>query len=317
MNIVFLDANTLGEDIDYTPFEKLGEVIKYPFSSSEEVPQRAKDADVLVVNKVQINRETIGLAQNLKLVCVTATGTNNLDKDYLAQRQIQWRNVAGYSTESVAQHTFALLFYLLESLRYYDDYVKEGRYVNDRIFTHFGRTFHELHGMTWGILGLGAIGRRVADIAGMFGAKVIYYSASGAPAQEGYQQVDFDTLLTESDILSIHAPLNQYTEGLMDKSAFQKMKSSAILLNLGRGPIIKEADLAQALNQGEIMAAGLDVLCSEPMAADSPFFSVEDKSRLLITPHVAWAATEARQRLMQIIAGQIRDFFEVKSNTPM
>lgn len=317
MNIVFLDANTLGEDIDYTPFEKLGEVVKYPFSSSEEVPQRAKNADVLVVNKVQINQETIGLAQNLKLVCVTATGTNNLDKDYLAQRQIQWRNVAGYSTESVAQHTFALLFYLLESLRYYDDYVKEGRYVNDRIFTHFGRTFHELHGMTWGILGLGAIGRRVADIAGMFGAKVIYYSASGAPAQEGYQQVDFDTLLTESDILSIHAPLNQYTEGLMDKSAFQKMKSSAILLNLGRGPIIKEADLAQALNQGEIMAAGLDVLCCEPMAADSPFFSVKDKSRLLITPHVAWAATEARQRLMQIIAGQIRDFFEVKSNTPM
>ena len=304
MNIVFLDANTLGEDIDYTPFEKLGEVVKYPFSSSEEVPRRAKDADVLVVNKVQINQETIGLAQNLKLVCVTATGTNNLDKDYLAQRQIQWRNVAGYSTESVAQHTFALLFYLLESLRYYDDYVKEGRYVNDRIFTHFGRTFHELHGTTWGILGLGAIGRRVADIAGMFGAKVIYYSASGAPAQEGYQQVDFDTLLTESDILSIHAPLNQYTEGLMDKSAFQKMKSSAILLNLGRGPIIKEADLAQALNQGEIMA-------------DSPFFSVKDKSRLLITPHVAWAATEARQRLMQIIAGQIRDFFEVKSNTPM
>ena len=317
MNIVFLDANTLGEDIDYTPFEKLGEVVKYPFSSSEEVPRRAKDADVLVVNKVQINQETIGLAQNLKLVCVTATGTNNLDKDYLAQRQIQWRNVAWYSTESVAQHTFALLFYLLESLRYYDDYVKEGRYVNDRIFTHFGRTFHELHGMTWGILGLGAIGRRVADIAGMFGAKVIYYSASGAPAQEGYQQVDFDTLLTESDILSIHAPLNQYTEGLMDKSAFQKMKSSAILLNLGRGPIIKEADLAQALNQGEIMAAGLDVLCCEPMAADSPFFSVKDKSRLLITPHVAWAATEARQRLMQIIAGQIRDFFEVKSNTPM
>lgn len=312
MNIVFLDANTLGEDIDYTPFEKLGEVVKYPFSSSEEVPQRAKDADVLVVNKVQINQETIGLARNLKLVCVTATGTNNLDKDYLAQRQIQWRNVAGYSTESVAQHTFALLFYLLESLRYYDDYVKEGRYVNDRIFTHFGRTFHELHGMTWGILGLGAIGRRVADIAGMFGAKVIYYSASGSPAQEGYQQVDFDTLLKESDILSIHAPLNQYTEGLMDKNAFQKMKSSAILLNLGRGPIIKEADLAQALNQGQIMAAGLDVLCSEPMAADSPFFSVEDKSRLLITPHVAWAATEARQRLMQIIAGQIRNFFEVK-----
>ena len=165
--------------------------------------------------------------------------------------------------------------------------------------------------MTWGILGLGAIGRRVADIAGMFGAKVIYYSASGASAQEGYCQVDFDTLLKESDILSVHAPLNQYTEGLMDQKAFHKMKSSAIFLNLGRGPIVREADLVKALNEGEIQAAGLDVLSGEPMAADSPFLSVKDKSRLLITPHVAWAAVEARQRLMKIIAGQIKDFFKL------
>lgn len=185
MKIVFLDANTLGEDIDYTPFQELGEVVKYPFSSSEEVPQRVQDADVIVVNKVLVNESAISAAQNLKLVCVTATGTNNLDKDYLALRGIHWRNVAGYSTESVAQHTFALLFYLLEGLRYYDDYVKEGHYVNDRIFTHFGQTFHELKGMTWGILGLGAIGRRVADIASMFGARVIYYSASGAPGAIG------------------------------------------------------------------------------------------------------------------------------------
>ena len=299
MKIVFLDANTLGEDIDYTPFEELGEVVKYPFSTSEEVFQRSKDADILVINKIQINEKTI------------CTGTNNLDKDYLARRSIQWRNVAGYSTESVAQHTFAMLFYLLEGLRYYDDYVKEGRYVNDREFTHFSHTFHELQGMTWGILGLGAIGRRVADIAGMFGARVIYYSASGAPAQEGYCQVGFDTLLKESDILSVHAPLNQYTEGLMDQKAFHKMKSSAIFLNLGRGPIVREADLVKALNEGEIQAAGLDVLSGEPMAADSPFLSVKDKSRLLITPHVAWAAVEARQRLMKIIAGQIKDFFKL------
>ena len=264
-----------------------------------------------LINKIQINEKTISLADHLKLVCVTGTGTNNLDKDYLARRGIQWRNVAGYSTESVAQHTFAMLFYLLEGLRYYDDYVKEGRYVNDREFTHFSHTFHELQGMTWGILGLGAIGRRVADIAGMFGAKVIYYSASGASAQEGYCQVDFDTLLKESDILSVHAPLNQYTEGLMDQKAFHKMKSSAIFLNLGRGPIVREADLVKALNEGEIQAAGLDVLSGEPMAADSPFLSVKDKSRLLITPHVAWAAVEARQRLMKIIAGQIKDFFKL------
>lgn len=312
MKIVFLDAKTLGDDIDLTGFEQMGEVVKYPFTTAEEAPDRVKDADVLIVNKVLINRQTISSAGNLKLVCVTATGTNNLDKDYLAERGIAWRNVAGYSTESVAQHTFAILFYLMENLRYYDDYVRDGRYVNDRIFTHFARTFHELQGMTWGILGLGAIGRRVADIAGMFGARVIYYSASGAPAQEGYHQVDFDTLLSESDILSIHAPLNEYTEGIMDAEAFRKMKSSAILLNLGRGPIINEADLAAVLNAGELKAAGLDVLCTEPMAKDNPLLDVHDKDRLLITPHIAWATVEARQRLMKIIEGQIREFFGSK-----
>lgn len=312
MKIVFLDAKTLGDDIDLTGFEQMGEIVKYPFTTAEEAPDRVKDADVLIVNKVLINRQTISSAGNLKLVCVTATGTNNLDKDYLAERGIAWRNVAGYSTESVAQHTFAILFYLMENLRYYDDYVRDGRYVNDRIFTHFARTFHELQGMTWGILGLGAIGRRVADIAGMFGARVIYYSTSGAPAQEGYHQVDFDTLLSESDILSIHAPLNEYTEGIMDAEAFRKMKSSAILLNLGRGPIINESDLAAALNAGELKAAGLDVLCTEPMAKDNPLLDVHDKDRLLITPHIAWATVEARQRLMKIIEGQIREFFGSK-----
>ena len=311
MKIVFLDASTLGDDINYTPFEELGEVVRYSFTSTEEAPDRVRDADVLVVNKVMINEETISTAAKLKLVCVTATGTNNLDKEYLKRRAVEWRNVAGYSTESVAQHTFAMLFYLLENLRYYDDYVKEGRYINDRIFTHFARTFHELGSMTWGILGLGAIGRRVADIAGMFGARVIYYSASGAAPQEGYRQVDFDTLLRESDILSIHAPLNEYTEGIMDAEAFRKMKPGAILLNLGRGQIVREEELAEALNKGEIRAAGLDVLAREPMAADSPFLRVREKERLFITPHIAWAAAEARKRLMEIIAGQIREFFGV------
>lgn len=310
MKIVFLDAGTLGDDIDYSGFEQMGEVVKYPFSSPEEASRRVADADVVIVNKVPVNSMTISSAENLKLVCVTATGTNNLDKDYLAQRGIAWRNVAGYSTESVAQHTFAMLFYLMENLRYYDDYVRDGHYINDRIFTHFARTFHELNGMTWGILGLGAIGRRVADIAAMFGARVIYCSASGAPAQEGYNQVNFDTLLAESDILSVHAPLNEYTEGIMDAEAFRRMKSSAILLNLGRGPIINEADLAEALNVGEIRAAGLDVLCVEPMSKENPLLNVRDKDRLFITPHIAWAAVETRQRLMKIIEGQIREFFD-------
>ncbi len=311
MKIVFLDAKTLGNDLDDTPFRQLGTVVKYPFSAPEEISDRAADADVLVINKVSINRETLPSVGKVKLICVTATGTNILDKEYLAEHKIQWRNVAGYSTESVAQHTFAMLFYLLEHLRGYDDYVRDGRYVNDRAFTHFSQTFHELNGSTWGILGLGAIGRRVAGIAEAYGAKVIYASASGAPAQEGYTQVDVDTLLCRSDILSIHAPLNQYTEGLMNAEAFRKMKTEAILLNLGRGRILCEADLADALNAGEIQAAGLDVLAEEPMAENSPLLSVRDKSRLLITPHIAWAAVESRQRLMQIVAGQIREFFRI------
>ena len=247
MKIIFLDAESLGNDADFSEFEQIGEVVKYPRTSPEDVPSRIEDADVIVVNKVPVNESTISDARNLKLVCVSATGTNNLDKDYLAQRGIEWRNAAGYSTESVAQHTFAMLFYLMEDLRYYDDYVKNSEYAASSLFTHFGIPFHELGSTTWGILGLGAIGRRVADIAGLFGAKVIYYSASGAPAQEGYRQVDFDTLLSESDILSIHAPLNEYTENIMNTEAFRKMKPSAILLNLGRGPIVNEADLTDAI----------------------------------------------------------------------
>ena len=202
MKIVFLDAKTIGDDIDLSKFNLLGEVVTYDFSTSDEVPERVADADVIITNKVEINQESVGLATNLKLVCVTATGTNNLDKSFLEDKGIAWRNVAGYSTESVAQHTFALLFYLLEKLKYYDDYVKCERYVNDTIFTHFSETFHELNKKTWGIIGLGAIGRRVADIARLFGANIIYYSPSGGAAQEGYTQVDFDTLLSVSDIIS-------------------------------------------------------------------------------------------------------------------
>lgn len=308
MKLVFLDTKTIGEDIDLSAYDALGEVVKYGFSTLEEIPERVKDADVLIVNKIAINEQTIGTAKNLKLVCVTATGTNNLDKEYLKKRGIAWRNVAGYSTESVTQHTFALLFYLLEKIRYYDDYVKDEKYINDTVFTHFAEHFNEVNGKTWGIIGLGTIGRRVADIAKAFGARVIYYSASGSPAQEGYEQVDFETLLTTSDIVSVHAPLNEYTKDLMDREAFAKMKKTAIFLNLGRGPIVVEQDLYEALETGEIAAAGLDVLCEEPMSEINPLAKIKDSKKLIITPHIAWASVEARNRLMQIIAGQIREF---------
>lgn len=311
MKIVFLDAKTIGEDIDLSGFDKLGEVVKYGFSTAQEARERTKDADVIILNKVEINEASIGEAKNLKLVCVTATGTNNLDKEYLAKRGIEWRNVAGYSTETVAQHTFALLFYLLEKLPYYDKYVKTERYIGDTTFTHFANVFHELSGKTWGIIGLGNIGRRVADIAKLFGCRVIYYSTSGRNNQEGYERVDFDTLLKESDVVSLHAPLDENTKDLMNAEAFAKMKSTAIFLNLGRGPIVVEKDLADALKHNVIAAAGLDVLCVEPMSKDNPLREIKDSERLIITPHIAWASIEARTRLMEIILGQIKEYFNL------
>ncbi len=309
--IVFLDAKSIGEDIDLSGFDALGTVEKYDFSTPEQARERTRDADVVILNKTPVNETTIGEAKNLKLICVTATGTNNLDKEYLSRRGIPWRNVAGYSTESVAQHTFALLFYLYEKLRYYDDYVKTEQYIGDTCFTHFANVFHELSSKTWGIVGLGNIGRRVADIAKAFGCHVIYYSTSGKNSQPGYERVDFDTLLTTSDIVSVHAPLDENTAGLMNKAAFSKMKNTAIFLNLGRGPIVVEQDLADALNEGMIAAAGLDVLCVEPMSPDNPLRHIKDSDRLIITPHIAWASIEARTRLMEIILGQIKEYFGI------
>lgn len=308
MKIVFLDRKTIGEDIDLSDFERFGEVVIYDYSSPDEVPARVEDADIIVLNKVLVNEKTVGNAKNLKLVCVTATGTNNLDKDFLASRGIEWRNVAGYSTEAVTQHTFALTFYLMEHLNYYDNYVKSEKYVNDRMFTHFEKNFHELNGKKWGIIGLGAIGKRVAQVAECFGAEVSYYSTSGRNHSTEFKEVDFDTLLKESDIISIHAPLDENTMHLMDAAALSKMKASAILINVGRGPIIVEKDLADALESGQIAAAGLDVLDVEPMSPENPLVRIKDSDKLLITPHIAWAAVEARQRLMKIIDGQIQEW---------
>lgn len=309
MKIVFLDVKTIGEDIDLSGFDALGEVVKYPFSTPEEALERTEDADVIVLNKVEINEKSIGNAKNLKLVCVTATGTNNLDKEYLAEKGIEWRNVAGYSTESVAQHTFALLFYLLEKMRYYDDYVKSEKYIGDTTFTHFANVFHEISGKTWGIVGLGNIGRRVAEIAKLFGCRVIYYSTSGKNNNADYERVSFDEILAQSDILSVHAPLDENTKGLFDKEAFAKMKPSSIFINVGRGPIVVEQDLADALKDGQIAAAGLDVLAVEPMAETNPLRQIKDSEKLIITPHIAWASIEARTRLMDIICNQIKTYF--------
>lgn len=308
MKIVFLDAKTIGDDLDLSGFDRFGEVVKYDYSTPEEAAVRSREADVLIVNKVQINEASTGEAEHLKLVCVTATGTNNLDKEYLERRNIEWRNVAGYSTETVAQHTFALLFYLMEKMNYYDQYVKSGKYMNDCLFTHFSNVFYELNGKTWGIIGMGNIGRRVAEIAKVFGCNVIYYSTTGKNQQQDFRRVEWEELLTQSDIISVHAPLTDATLNLMDAEAFAKMKPSAIFINVGRGPIVVEEDLCRALETGEIAAAGLDVLREEPMSKDNPLQRIQDSSKLVITPHIAWASVEARKRLMKIVEKQIEDF---------
>lgn len=310
MKIVFLDRKTIGEDIDLTKFHAFGNLVEYDFSTSQEIPARIEDADIIITNKCNMNEETLAGAKKLKLICVTATGTNNLDKEYLEKRKIAWRNVAGYSTETVAQHTFALLFYLYENLSYYDAYVKEEKYVNDKMFTHFAKTFHQLAGKTWGIIGLGAIGKRVAEIATVFGCKVQYFSTSGRNHDKQYQEVDLQTLLKTSDIISIHAPLTNDTLHLIGEKELSQMKESAVLINVGRGPIIVEKDLADALDRGIIAAAGIDVLDTEPMSEDNPLRHIKDSTKLLITPHIAWASVEARVRLMDIIYGQIKEFLK-------
>lgn len=306
-----LDAATVGADIDLSKFSGLGEFVRYDISTSEEAREHlaSSDADVLIVNKVPVNKYTLEQAHNIKLVCLTATGYNNVDLAYTRSRGITVTNVAGYSTFSVVQHTFAMLFYLLEKLSYYDNFVKSGKYVDYPIFCHFSNTFHELYGMTWGIVGLGNIGREVARTARAFGCNVIYYSTSGRNHDPDYERVGFDELLARSDIVSIHAPLNDNTRALMNMDAFVKMKSSAILLNAGRGPIVSEKDLTDALNNGVIAAAGLDVLEEEPMRADNPLLAIKDSTKLLITPHIAWATCEARTRLLDEVYKNITGFY--------
>lgn len=298
MNIVVLDRMALGDDIDMSIFEKLGKLTIYERTATEEVVDRLKDADALLTNKVVIGKAEMDRLPKLRYIGINATGTNNIDLAYAAKKNIAVTNVKSYSTDSVVQHTFALLFYVYEKLRHYDDFVKQGKYSDYGCFTYFGERFAQLSGKTWGIIGLGEIGRKVADIAKAFGCHVVYYSTSGKNSNPDYERADFDELLRSSDIISIHAPLNDRTQNLMNRAAFEKMKPEAVLINVGRGPIVNESDLLWALNENKIAAAGLDVLSVEPMRKDNPLYGYKDSNRLIITPHIAWATNEARKRLV-------------------
>lgn len=308
MKIVVLEKMSLGLDIDISLFEEFGEVTYYDNTSVNEIADRIAEADIVIANKAPLNESTLQGAKNVKIICETATGYNNVDLAYCEKRGIRVTNAVGYSTPIVAQHTFAMALYLLEKLPVYDTYVKNGDYEKAPMFTCFEPYFTELEGKTWGIIGLGNIGRKVAEIAKIFGCRVIFYSASGKNDTTDFERVDFDTLLAESDILSLHCPLTDRTQNLMNAEAFAKMKNTAILINVARGPVVDEQALFDALNSGQIAAAGLDVLAKEPIAADNPLAKIKDSTKLLITPHMAWASREARIRCAREVYLNIKSF---------
>lgn len=306
--IVFLDRETLGSDIDCSCLNQYGNAIIYEQTEVDEVSKRIEDASIVITNKHILGPEQLKNATKLKLICVTATGVNNIDLEYCKLANIAVCNVKGYSTNAVAQHTFALLLDLYNKNHYYHNYIASGNYASSSMFTHLGHSFHELDNKVWGIVGMGDIGRKVANLAEAFGCQVQYYSTSGRNNQAQFKRVDFDTLLKTSDIITIHAPLNKQTEYLFDEEAFAKMKNSAYLINVGRGKIVKETALVDALKNHLIAGAGLDVFENEPIKADSKLLEIQDPTRLLMTPHIAWAPVETRNRVIEEVCLNIESF---------
>lgn len=310
MKIVILDRATLGFDIDMSVFEALGEVKSYDITKTNETIQRLQDADIVITNKVVISKEVMDNS-NLKLICISATGTNNVDLEYAKQKNIQVKNVAGYSSSSVVQLAFSMIFHIVQKLDYYKKYVDEGNWQKSQIFTHIDKPFFELDGKKVGIIGLGDIGRNFAKKASAFDCEVMYYSTSGKNSNSEYKQVSLEELLSTCDIISIHCPLNENTKDLLNYENMKNMKNGAILLNLGRGGIINEADLAKIIDEKEIYC-GIDVVYIEPILEDNPLLKVKNKQRLLLTPHIGWASIEARTRLVKMVAENIKEFISQK-----
>lgn len=308
MKLVILERNSAGTDVDVSRFEKFGEVTCYPNTVAANTAERVKDADIILANKAPLNESTLKDAPNVKLICLLATGFDNVDLAYCRSRGIKVTNVINYCTSTVAQHTLLLALALSEKIAFYDDYVKSGAYSAQDRFSNFDRTFYDLEGKTWGIIGMGTIGRRVAGLAQAFGCRVIFYSASGKSTCTDYERVEFDTLLQESDILSLHCPLSDRTRGLINKDALSKMKETAILVNVARGPVVDTQALYDALVTDQIAGAGLDVLEQEPMAKDNPLAQIKDSTKLIITPHMAWASLESRTHLVEEVAKNIEAF---------
>ena len=310
MKIVILERNSVGTDVSVDSISEYGETTVYRNTTAEDVAERIKDAQIIVANKVPLNESTLKDAKDVKLICEFATGYDNVDLNYCKSRGIKVANVVNYSTDAVAQHTFAMCLYILEKLRHYDEYVKSGEYAAQDRFSNFDLPYTELAGKTWGLIGMGNIGKMVAEIAKAFGCRVIFYSVTGRSSCTEYERVDFDTLLKESDFLSLHCPLSDITRNLINLDALKKMKKTAILLNVARGPVVNDEDLYTALTENYILGAGLDVTGTEPMKDSNPLSRIKDSNRLIITPHMAWASIEARTRCVSETCKNIEAFLK-------
>jgi lactate dehydrogenase-like 2-hydroxyacid dehydrogenase len=309
MKIVILDRATLGFDIDISIFDTLGEVTSYNVTLPEQTISRVQDADIVITNKVVISKEIMDESKKLKLICISATGTNNVDLEYANKKNITVKNVAGYSTSSVVQLSFAMILHFVQKLDYYKKYVDEQNWQKSEIFTHIDKPFFELDGKKVGIIGLGDIGSNLAKKAEAFDCEVLYYSTSGKNNNSIYKRVELDELLSTCDIISIHCPLTENTKDLLNYENMKKIKDGAILLNLGRGGIINEGDLSKIIDEKEIYC-GIDVVSKEPIEELNPLLRVKNKERLVLTPHIGWASVEARNRLILMVADNIKEFIK-------
>lgn len=305
MKTVFLDAATLGNDIDLSPVTSMGETVIYPHTAPSEVSQRIGDAETVIINKVKLNRDTVGEATKLRLVCIAATGCDNVDLEYMKSRGVAVCNVSGYSTDSVAQTTLAMVLSLATHLREYNGWVRSGSYSAGSVPNRLEPVYHEISGKTWGIVGLGNIGRRVAAAAVAMGCRVIANKRVTVP---DFECVDIDTLCKNSDIITLHTPLTEETRGLISRERIAMMKKDAILVNVARGAVCDEAALCEAVKNGRLGAVGVDVYSQEPFSDSSPYTEIMGLDNVLLTPHMAWGSFEARSRCLAEIAENIRSF---------
>ena len=307
MKIVFLDAATIGGDVDLSLYEKYGELKVYNTTTQDEFVDHVGDSDVVIINKVKVGRQNLPACKNVKLVCITATGYDNIDTEYCKENGIAVCNVVGYSTQNVAQLTLAMVLSLFCHLTEYNRSVADGRYTRGGVANILTPVYHEIYGKTWGIVGYGNIGKQVGVVAKAMGCRVIVYKRTPI---EGEECVDIDTLCRESDIISVHTPLNDGTRGLISRERIASMKDGASLVNVARGAVCDEEALADAILQNKLGGVGIDVYSKEPFGEDHPMSKIAGLDNVILTPHMAWGSYEARQRCCEEIALNIESYLK-------